>query len=454
MRQVWMIDPSWVSNNIALVADVINGKLVDFGLPEKRSSEERVLIWSKNFGSTLYTPGYFSGFDNAPDDSIAMFDIIGPVVKYGYCNDGSYEMNQLVQEAKYSPRIKGAFFNIDCPGGQVDGIKTFNTSIRNFGKPTLAFVNGNMNSAALVFGTAADEVYASQSLDSIGCAGIYQTIWDQSEYLKKVGIRVIERYAPQSTEKNKTYKDALKGNFSLLDQELFALTEDMLNTIADNRGKRLKGDAAAWNKGQNGFASWALGIGMIDGIMTQEDAVARLDALCEGEESTRSIAMSAPDAPATPTTDDDTNLTPDNYPDMDEVEALLALAGVENPTDEQLDAANGCLTVNNITGATVVRESFIADAAGITQQLTDAQATITTLEAAATAHAARETQLATAQTRIQELEAQVEAFGKVGSTRHGKTPGAGDTPPDAESAAASIDNLPHNKMADAMGYGK
>jgi ClpP class serine protease len=414
-----------------------------------------MLIRSNGYsGSNLYSPGYFSGFDYAPDDSMAMFDVIGPIVKYGYCNDGNYELNQLVQEAKASPRIKGAFFNVDCPGGQIDGIKTFAESIKNFGKPTLAFCNGLMASAAVTFGTAADEVYASQSLDTFGCIGTLYTIWDQSEYLKKMGIRVIERYAPQSTEKNKTQRDALKGNFSQLDDNLKTVTADAINAIAANRGYRLKGDPSNWNKGQDGFASWALSIGMIDGICSFEDAVSRLDALCDGAES---LAVSIPSSDQAGSDEntppiDNQNTNPEI--DMEPFESLLALAGVENPSDQQLDQANACLTVNNITGATIVRESFITEAAAETTRANGLQEQVNTLTASA---ATNTTELATANstitsqaTKITDLEAKVAAFGKNAGALHQEKKGE-DTPPEGgDNTADLLSGLAHNQTADKV----
>lgn len=421
-----------------LIANILKGKNVEM-YDERRSDERRVCVLSRKEGTTVYTPGYFSGFDGAPEGSIAQIDLIGPIMKYGYCGDGTYELNQLLQEAKVNPNIKAAFFNIDCPGGQVAGSTVFRNSIKSFGKPTLGFVNdGMMCSMATVIGTACGELYASNPLDQIGCVGVYQTIVDQSEMLKKMGVKVSDRYAPQSTEKNKTYRNAQKGNFDLLDEELFAVAEAVINAVADGRGDRMTGDPEEWNKGQTNGAQWALDIGMIDGICTIEDALARLDQMCDETDS-------APITIPSPANSKNSNMKP---------EEILALAGIENPTEEQLAAANAWLTANNISGVQLATAESIQAAGAVTADRDRLKGELATSSASlATAQAELQTANATISTnatRIAELEAQVEAFGKAGSTKR-RGPDGNDTVPDGEKTTAQIlDSLPHNQKADKL----
>lgn len=147
---------------------------------------------------------------------------------------------------------------------------------------------------------------------------------------------------------------------------------------------------------------------------------------------------------------------------------IEALAGVVAPTDEQLVQANADLTVAGVTGATIVAESMITDAAAVTAErdglvtanatltndlsvansaLTTAQNAVTTAEAAVSsekaAHEATKALLTAAQNRIAKGPGAV----------HAKTAGE-DAPVDATAEEAELqaqlDALPHNQNADKL----
>jgi len=132
---------------------------------------------------------------------------------------------------------------------------------------------------------------------------------------------------------------------------------------------------------------------------------------------------------------------------------VVALVGVQNATQEQLDQANADLTAEGITNYTIVPESLINESANVTaerNQLT------TQLEAANTARTTAESNLATANTslatanaRITELEAKVAAA--PGAT-HKPATGKDEVIQSTEDAEfqALMDALPHNQKADRM----
>ncbi|MBS7565101.1 S49 family peptidase [Mucilaginibacter sp. Bleaf8] len=378
LRNAWLLDAQWAKDNISIWANVLEGKSVNFGQAPKPSPDYRVSVIT---AGTLFAPSYFSGFEKAPKGSFAKIDLIGPLMKYGYCSSGSYELTQLVQEAKANDNIRGLFIEMDCPGGQVSGTSSLADAINDFGKPSLAFVNdGLMCSGGVWTGLAADEVYASHELNTIGGIGVYQTIQDHSERLKAMGIKVIDRYAPESTEKNKTYRDAMKGNYDLLDESLSAVAQTFIQKVTDYRGDRLQGKPSAWNKGQDGSASWAQEIGLIDGILSYSAAFARLEEMADGADSKRKSSSSSFSA---------------HNPDLNinmKFPKLFALAGKTAASQDELAAVNAELTEAGITAFGVHPESVVTDAAEATQanaklttDLATANSTIGTLTAENTA---------------------------------------------------------------------
>jgi ClpP class serine protease len=443
LRRAWLLDPTWAAENQYAVARFLKGKESNFKPAASRGQEQRVATLNRPEGSILFTPGYYSGFQNAPEGSIAYIEITGPIMKYGFCGYGSYELNQIVREAYATPNIKGLFYEYDTPGGQVDGIATFGDTIAASPKPDVGFVNDGMCcSGGMWTGTAHRELYASQDLDYIGSIGVYQSWYDQTEYLKKLGIKRVERYAPQSTEKNKVSKDAAAGNFTLLDEELFAVAQKFIDTIARNRGERLKGSNDEWNKGKASTATWALETGLIDGIITREAALARLEALCDGAADLRTST--------TPTNTAQTQSTDMKFP------KVFSLAGKAEPTETELTEANAELAEAGITGVALMPESVVTEAAAVTTQLNETTANVNKLTGELnTANAAKtkvEGDLATANATIKTLNEKVEAFGKNAGGKHTQETGD-DTPPSTsadDDFETILANMPHNKKADSL----
>jgi protease-4 len=425
LRNAWLIDEAWAHENLPIWSNVLEGKSVNFGQVAKSDADHRISVIN---AGTLYAPEYFSGFDKAPEGSFAKIDLVGPIMKYGYCSAGSYELTQLVKEASANKNIRGLFIEGDCPGGQVDGTSSLADAINSFGKPTLTFVNdGMLCSGGVWAGLAADEVYASHDLNTIGSVGVYQTLQDHSERLREMGIKVIERYAKESSEKNKMYKDALKGNFDLLDASLSAVANTFIGKIIDYRGDRLQGKITAWNKGQTGSATWAAGLGLIDGILPYEAAFARLEEMAGGAQSKRATSGAS-----IHTHNPDTNM---KFP------KLVALAGKENVSAEELTAVNAELAEAGITGVAVFNESVVTDAAAVTAERDNLQA----------ANGKLTGELATATTNATNLTNQVtELQAKIAKAPHAAAPVVKEKDAENEEteetkAAATIASLGHNQ---------
>jgi protease-4 len=427
LRNAWLIDANWANENLPIWANVLEGKPVNFGQAQKPEANARV---STITAGTLFAPSYFSGFEKAPKGSFAKIDIVGPLMKYGYCGSGSYELTQIIEEAKANDNIRGMFIEMDCPGGQVAGTSSLADAIQDFGKPTLTFVNdGLMCSGGVWSGLAADEVYASHDLNTIGGIGVYQTIQDHTARLKAMGIKVIDRYAQQSTEKNKAFRDALAGNFDLLDAGLNAVAATFISKVSDYRGDRLKGKASSWNKGQDGSATWATSVGLIDGIISYKEAFARLEEMADGAESRR-----ASSGPFVHSNNSDLNI------DM-KFPKLFALAGKTSISAEELTAVNAELTEAGITAFGVHPESAITDAAAVTTERDNLLAEKTQLT----------TQLDAANTKVTNLTTEVtELKDKVAKAPAAAAPVVDDKDKVVEETAEktaqnAVAALPHNK---------
>jgi protease-4 len=165
---------------------------------------------------------------------------------------------------------------VDSPGGQVDGTASFANAIKSFSKPMIGYVDDGMAaSAAMWMISAADEVYASLEQDQVGSIGVYTSIADWNAYFEKQGLKVLDIYAPQSTDKNKGYYDALKGNEDLIKEELSVIAANFISAVKQNRGDVTTANQSAWDSGKMFYAKDATKIGLIDGVKSFDQVISK-----------------------------------------------------------------------------------------------------------------------------------------------------------------------------------
>ncbi|MGY0037654.1 S49 family peptidase [Pedobacter sp. NJ-S-72] len=116
------------------------------------------------------------------------------------------------------------------------------------------------------------------------------SIIDARKAMKDNGINQIVVYAPQSTDKNKEYRDALDGDTTAIEDNLKFICETFISRVGNNRKGKLT--SQEWNSGNMFFAEQALTIGLIDGISSFEDVVKRASILAtqnQNQNSTTSL---------------------------------------------------------------------------------------------------------------------------------------------------------------------
>jgi len=289
LRGKWLIDPIWAAAHAPLIAKMMAGETVDFGFKREEIPVAR-LISSRKTGA-IYEVGYHTDLSRLPSGSIAMLTIAGPITKYGdECAYGSIDHIRTVSRLAASDNVKGIIINVDSPGGEASGTAAFAECIRNVTKikPVIGVVDdGIAASAAMWIISACTEIYVTKKTDMVGSIGAYQTVVDFYGYLKTQGLNVRDVYAPQSTEKNIEYREAIKGNDELLEAELKVLVEDFQATIRTNRTGKIKSDD--WVKGKMFHAKDAIRIGLVDGQKPMDQIIKRMDQLISSTPNNSSI---------------------------------------------------------------------------------------------------------------------------------------------------------------------
>jgi signal peptide peptidase SppA len=86
--------------------------------------------------------------------------------------------------------VQTLVFHIDSPGGVVGGVEEVARKIANSSKPTIAYTDGMMCSAAYWLGSSADRVISSPSAD-VGSIGVYMNLIDVSQAYAEMGIKAV-----------------------------------------------------------------------------------------------------------------------------------------------------------------------------------------------------------------------------------------------------------------------
>ena len=128
----------------------------------------------------------------------------------------------------------------------------------------------------------------------MGSIGVYTTLADFTGFYEKEGIKVHEIYSTLSTEKNKPYKEALKGNYEQIQNGVLdPLAAAFIGAIKTNRKKKLNTSEGNPFKGKLYMAEEAMAIGLIDSIGSFETAVSRVRELAKSnQEKSKQISMS------------------------------------------------------------------------------------------------------------------------------------------------------------------
>jgi protease IV len=292
LRGAWLIDPTYAKSQLPLVLQMIQGthlaRLDDTAIYKDRL-EHRPKIFMPSRVKVAATPtdiwsvSPYTSMDRIPYNSIVVVDILGPILKYGdYCTYGSVEYNDLLIRLANTERVSGIIINFDTPGGQAAGTAMLAATIKEVSKqkPVIGICqDGIIASAGMWLASACQELYVTQVTDQVGSIGAYTTIYDFTGYFEMNGVKIHEIYAPQSSEKNADYRDALKGDYTLIEQDLKFLVDDFIKTVKTNRGQRLNVSFADPFKGKMFNAADAVKVGLIDGIKPMAAVVKRVEQL-------------------------------------------------------------------------------------------------------------------------------------------------------------------------------
>ena len=272
---VWMIDPitfiQW--NQIALNA--IKGYSFD---KEEETSETKQYLVSANINANRIDA---ENPDEEEDKKvIAVTPLRGPMLRDDmYCGPvGTRTIAKRLQRADKDDNVIGHILLVDSGGGAADSVPDLAEAIQNLKKPSVAWIDGIMGSAAMYVGSYNKEIIASRDTDIVGSIGTMIQFCAPKQNDVIDGYTYVRTYADQSTEKNQEFEKAInENNLKLVkDNILNPHAEIFINDMKANR-PNIKEDQL---KGATYHAKDVVG-SLIDSIGPIEHAVDRVIALAE-----------------------------------------------------------------------------------------------------------------------------------------------------------------------------
>ncbi|WP_171044926.1 S49 family peptidase [Spirosoma lacussanchae] len=136
-------------------------------------------------------------------EGVCVIPVMGTLTRYGLCSWGYEDLAGLLAVADGQESVKAVVLRIDSPGGAVDGVKVLADAVRAVKKPVVVWTNFCASAAYFVASQAREIWVEEQTLYAVGSIGTLMVYTDQSEALKKAGLKVEIMRASESTDKSR-----------------------------------------------------------------------------------------------------------------------------------------------------------------------------------------------------------------------------------------------------------
>jgi len=175
------------------------------------------------------------------------------------------------------PDVDGIVFDVDSPGGVVEGINELAEEIRAArGQKPIAAVANHMSASAAYWAMAgADELVATPSA-SVGSIGIFTAHQDVSAAMEREGIRTTLISAGKYKVEASQYEALGDEARAAIQEQVDSWYDTMVGTIAKARGVSAETVRTGYGEGRTLLARKALQAGMIDRIDSLENTVRRV----------------------------------------------------------------------------------------------------------------------------------------------------------------------------------
>ncbi len=186
-------------------------------------------------------------------------------------------LRQAFREALADPEVSAIVFDVDSPGGAIDGVPEFASEVlaARGQKPLVAVANTLMASAAYWIGSATDEIVATPS-SLVGSIGVVTAHTDTSAMGEAMGVRTTLISAGKYKTEGNEYAplgDEARAHIQSIVDDAYGLFVD---AVARGRGTTAAAVRSGYGEGRVLTPKRARAAGLIDRVDTLEGAIARL----------------------------------------------------------------------------------------------------------------------------------------------------------------------------------
>lgn len=291
LKSQWAISPQFAQQWFPRLNDFIDHHQPMAFDDDEGQKKQPGMVY--NFLTEDGQPIPYSQSEELPENSVAIIDLIGPMIKWGnyYCW-GADELSMMITDALGNEKISGLILRIDSGGGAVDAIPPFAQVLQERDKPVIALCD-MAASAAYYTAIYCDEIWGDNNISAeFGSIGVMVSFYDNQKAMEERGYKRHVIYAPESTYKNQPFELALEGKYELIKSEVLSpLAQKFQQDVRDQR-PGLNLDTEGVLNGRMFYAETAREIGLIDNIGGLPQAVQRLKQLSAGR-SLRSVNLNA-----------------------------------------------------------------------------------------------------------------------------------------------------------------
>lgn len=265
----WAIQPEKLLEIQEIYATHLRGDKIDIAGVEKRLGRP---LANERTGYTLQ-----NGVAIIPVDGVLakrmnlMTEISG--------GSSSEQIARDIREAANDPAATAILLTIDSPGGTVDGTQAIADAISaaRASKPTAAWTDGCMCSAAYWIGAAAGQVYIGADTAQVGSIGVVASHNDVSGKQAAAGIKTTEITAGKYKRIASQYEPLSQDGRATIQAQVDYLYSIFVGAVAKARGVSEEKVLLDMADGRVFIGRQAIAAGLVDGVSTLDALIDTLN---------------------------------------------------------------------------------------------------------------------------------------------------------------------------------
>ena len=270
LREVWALDATYVAAYQERVLKFIDGHTVDFS---DLTHEQEIKLQVANAKGIFDVEDFDD--EQAPEDSVAVINLRGVMLKYGgLCSYGTESIAEVMHGAMLKDNVKAIVLREHTPGGETSSVFPLKEIMANRTKPVITLVDNLSASAGYYVGCMGDRVFAIDEMAEIGSIGAMASLIKDVTKKEDRKYEVIDLYPEESKHKHKVYRDALDGNTKgYIEEVLRPWAVNFQNHVKTMRGDKLNLKVEGLLEGKMFYAADNNAHGLIDGIKSFDNTI-------------------------------------------------------------------------------------------------------------------------------------------------------------------------------------